>query len=197
VLVGDRLGRQVGAGTDQEAIADVTFPVAEQRQVHGQGDRLVAGGHGALDQAPTQVAVGRGVELEPARGPRRGGGDLLDHCRGDGRERHQRAGGGGATGRCPLRLGVGELVQGGRRGDHREWQRAAERHRRQVAGRDIDEHPWPEAQAIPRGSCIGQGDLVAGPAGVVVPRPGLDHRAGERLVVRHGDRSLGIGHARG
>ncbi len=80
-LVGRLVRWQMDTEMEHEPVAPVTLPVAGKRQVDGDRHRLVAGGRGAFDEALAGGPIGRRVELEPARGIGRRGGDLLHRHR--------------------------------------------------------------------------------------------------------------------
>ncbi len=191
----DRLvGWQVHAKVDPEVVAPIALTVAWQRQVDGERHGRVARVGGTLDERTRRLPIGRVVQLEPARGAGGGSRDLLHRSRRDRRQRHERAGGRGSPGGRNLAVRVGEVVRRRWRNDDRVAQRRTERAGADVDLRDVDEDVWPEPEPVPRVAVVGEGQLVAGASGVVVPCARLHPRPGKRLELGHVDRSV-IAHA--
>ena len=77
-----RLARLAYAsGTGIETVADHLVAVAEHGDVHGEAERLVAGGGGALHELTGEGRVGLDVQLEPAPAVRRRLRDGLERVR--------------------------------------------------------------------------------------------------------------------
>jgi hypothetical protein len=171
----------------------VALPPAEDGQVDGDHQGLVAGRGRRLDQRGGGAPVAEDVELEPERPVRHRLGQLGRADGGEGRQAHHRAGGAGRAGGGDFAVGMGEPVERGRGDQEGMGPLAAEQDRAQVADGHVDQHPGADLPAPPRRGVVRQRDLVAGPAGEVAVHLRRQGLHGEPFELADGDRQL---HAR-
>jgi hypothetical protein len=157
-----------------ERVALVAWTVAEHRKVDGENDRPVAGIDRSADQFGGPVPVGAHVELEPARSLWCGRGGLLERDRRERRGDHHGPGRRGGPGRRCLALVVGQPLVRRRRDQHRRRDLRTEDGRRRRDGADVTQDMWTQANPLPGGGVLRQGDLVVRPARVVVVGDRID-----------------------
>ena len=177
---------RVGVLARVEGAPEDVVPVAQDGRVHGEDERLVAGGRRSLHEAAGHAPVPLDVELEPATRVGSDGGDLLD---GPGRDRGHDVDGAGAgrrTRRGQLPVWMSQAVQRGRRDADGRRRGAPQDRRLERDLRHVDEDPRTQPEPVP---CAG-----IGPERVPVPRAALVVGPGGRVEALPG-RCLEVVHA--
>jgi hypothetical protein len=159
----------------QPGLLQVARLPAGDEGVDGEHDRAVARRLGAADEARRELAVVRPVELEPARRPAAGRGDLLQgEVRvGAGDQRH--ADGRRGARRRQLAVLVDDLLHADRGEQQRRRHRRAEQLQREVARGDVAQHPRHDPAPL-EGGPVGVHRVLGAGAGEDVVRRPLVHR---------------------
>ena len=174
--------RQVGGHL--EARAEVALAPAEHRCVDRQRDRRAARCDGVLEVRSGRLSVVQDVELRPLQKAGCRVGEVAVGVRGHRRGAHH--GSLGRGGACDPHL----ARRGGRGAGTRRARRgpasaiaAPSTVVSVVTASDVDEHARPERPALERRTVRTERRLVAGAAGEERPRPRLDERLREPLVL--------------
>ena len=173
--------RDGDVGRDRERRARVALAIAAHRCVDRQHERAVAAVARLRDQLPRDALVAEDVQLEPARPADCG--HFGRRRRRERREAHDRPRVACRARRRHLSVGMRDALERDRRDEQRHRDLLPEHGRRRAARLDVDEHPRAEHPAAIRLDVVAQRQLVAGAAGVVAVRSGLQPLRGEPLVV--------------
>ena len=139
---------------------ELAIAVPDDREIHGDGYRLVPRGLGALDQRFGDAPLVRRVELEPrsVRSLR----DILDGpCR-EGRTAMHDPGGSRSSGYCNLALVVGHPVEPRRRQGNRERDLTAQHRGLEVDLRETHQDPRTQPATGERGDVVGDREFATG-----------------------------------
>ena len=181
----------------QEAAVEVAGPPAEHARVEGDDDRLGTARLRSRDEALDEFVVARPVELEPA-GTRVLCGDPLHRERRLARDDAGESEGSGRPGDREVGIRVDELEHADGRDDDREGVAAPEELDREVARRDVPQHPRHQAPRV-EGVVVGlRRGLPPRRSGDVRPRL-RGHRpfgGGDEIRPAGGDPRPGTGCAR-
>ncbi len=159
----DRAPRRIGIadlGRRRDRRARRARRGAVDRLVDGEHDRAVSARDRAVDQILSGRALGRQVELEPARRRAGLGRHLLDAVGRGGRQHEQRIGR-----RCPARgralaLRMEQLMPPERRHHDRRREHGSQHRDAGIDIGDVVEHARPQPELAPRGDVFGERDLV-------------------------------------